>query len=146
MARTRLFWTISWLVTGWIVWEFLYYEQFKLNAAEGSVEGVFLPLARWIGMPALEPQLRWGVALLEIAASVLLLNQPTRAWGAGMAAGILGGAIFLHVLGPIGIDPYNDGAQLFREAVTCFALSLFLLWWHREELPSLLARPLGARA
>lgn len=146
MPRNRLFWTISWLVTGWVVWEFLYYEQFKLNAAEGSVEGVFLPLARWIGMPALEPQLRWGVALLEITASVLLINQPTRVWGALMGAGILGGAIFLHVLGPIGIDPYNDGAQLFREAVTCFGLSLFLAWWHRADLPVLRLGAVGARA
>lgn len=146
MPRTPLFWTISWLVAGWVAWEFLYYEQFKLNGAEGSIEGVFLPLARWIGMPALEPQLRWGVALLEIVASVLLINQPTRVWGAAMGAGILGGAIFLHVLGPIGIDPYDDGAQLFREAVTCFALCLFLIYWHRADLPAWLPRAASARA
>lgn len=135
MPRTRLFWTISWLAAGWIAWEFFYYEQFKLTGAEGSIEGVFLPLARWIGAPALEPQLRWGVALLEITAATLVLNQPTRAFGAFLSAGTMGGAIFLHVLGPIGIDPYNDGAMLFKEACFTFAVSLFLLWWHRAELP-----------
>ena len=31
-------WALSWLCAGWIAWEFFYYEQFKLNGAEGSVE------------------------------------------------------------------------------------------------------------
>lgn len=140
MPRSRLFWTLSWLAAGWIAWEFFYYEQFKLTGAEGSIEGVFLPLARWIGAPALEPQLRWGVALLEILAATLVLNQPTRAFGAFLSAGIMGGAIFLHVLGPIGIDPYGDGAVLFKEACFTFAVALFLLWWHRADLPRLPAR------
>ena len=135
MPRTRLFWTVSWLAAGWIAWELLYYEQFKLTGAEGSIEGVFLPLARWIGAPAIEPQLRWGVGLLEIVAATLVINQPTRGLGAFLTAGIMGGAIFLHVLGPIGIDPYDDGAMLFKEACFTFLVSLFLLWWHRTELP-----------
>ncbi|WP_207541119.1 hypothetical protein [Sabulicella rubraurantiaca] len=132
-AHGRWFWTLSWIAAGWIAWELLYYEQFKLNAAEGSVEGVFRPLAVWLGISAAEPQLRWGVALLEIAAVVLVLNQPTRLWGALMTAGLMGGAVFLHALGPIGIDPYGDGAVLFKEACFTLLVALALAWLHRDE-------------
>lgn len=144
MPRTRLFWTLSWLAAGWIAWEFLYYAQFKLNAAEGSIEGVFLPLANWIGMPALEPQLRWGVALLEIVAVVLVLNQPTRLAGGLMTLGLMGGAIFLHALGPIGIDPYGDGGVLFKEACFTFLMAAFLIWAHRADAPPFVLRRVSA--
>jgi hypothetical protein len=133
MARSRLFWTLSWLAAGWIAWEFLYYSQFKLNGAEGSIQGVFLPLANWIGAPALEPQLRWGVVLLEIAAVALVLNTPTRLLGGLMTMGLMGGAIFLHVVGPIGIDPYGDGGVLFKEACFTLAMGAWLAWAHRED-------------
>lgn len=133
MARTRIFWTLSWLAAGWIAWEFLYYSQFKLNGAEGSIQGVFLPLANWIGAPGLEPQLRWGVVLLEIAAAALVLNQPTRLLGGLMTTGLMGGAIFLHALGPIGIDPYGDGGVLLKEACFTFTMGAYLVWAHRDE-------------
>ena len=144
MEHSRLFWTLSWLAAGWIAWEFLYYSQFKLNGAEGSIQGVFLPLANWIGMPALEPQLRWGVVLLEILAVALVLNQPTRLLGGLLTVGLMGGAIFLHVVGPIGIDPYDDGAVLFKEALFTFAMGAFLVWLHRAELPRLAPRGVAA--
>lgn len=126
-------WALSWLCAGWIAWEFFYYEQFKLNGAEGSVEGVFQPLANWFGIPGHEPAVRWGVALLEIAAATLVINQPTRWFGALMTMGLMGGAIFFHTIGPIGIDPYNDGATLFKEACFTFAIAGFLVFWHRRE-------------
>lgn len=140
MAHTRLFWILSWLAAGWIAWEFLYYAQFKLNAAEGSIEGIFLPLANWIGMPALEPLLRWGVVLLEIVAVVLVLNQPTRLLGGLMTMGLMGGAILLHALGPIGIDPYGDGGMLFKEACFTLLMAAFLVWGHRAEVPPFAVR------
>ncbi|WP_160121009.1 hypothetical protein [Rhodovarius lipocyclicus] len=136
----RLAHAVSWLAAGWIAWEFFYYEQFKLNGAEGSVQGVFQPLADWLFLPAFEPQVRWTVALLEIAAATLVLNQPTRLFGAVMTMGLMGGAIFLHTLGPIGIDPYNDGAMLFKEACFTFLVAAFLAWLHRQELPVLAFR------
>jgi len=126
-------WAISWLAAGWIAWELFYYEQFKLNGAEGSVEGVFRPLAIWFGVPDHEPAVRWGVALMEIAAATLVINQPTRWFGAVMTMGLMGGAIFFHAIGPIGIDPYNDGAMLFKEACLTFLVAAFLLVWHRAD-------------
>jgi hypothetical protein len=130
---------VSWLAAGWIAWELFYYEQFKLNAAEGSVEGVFQPLANWFGVPDQEPFVRWSVALLEIAAATLALNQPTRWFGALMTMGLMGGAVILHAFGPIGIDPYNDGAVLFKEACFTFLVSLALLVMHREDARAFIA-------
>jgi hypothetical protein len=124
---------VSWLAAGWIAWEFFYYEQFKLNAAEGSVNGIFQPLANWFGVPGHEPALRWFVALLEIVAATFVLNQPTRWFGALMTMGLMGGAIFFHTIGPIGIDPYNDGAMLFKEACFTFIVASFLLVLHRGD-------------
>ena len=133
----RIITAISWLAAGWIAWEFLYYEQFKLTGAEGSVQGVFQPIANWVGLPAHEAPIRWTVALLEIIAATLVINQPTRWYGAVMSAGIMAGAIFLHVIGPIGIDPYGDGAMLFKEACFTLTVAAFLAWLHRAEAPRL---------
>ncbi|RVT90070.1 hypothetical protein EOD42_23860 [Rhodovarius crocodyli] len=137
-GHPRLARAVSWLAAGWIAWEFFYYEQFKLNGAEGSVQGVFQPLADWLFLPAHEAAIRWTVALLEIAAATLVLNQPSRLFGAFMTMGLMGGAIFLHTLGPIGIDPYGDGAVLFKEACFTFLVAGFLVWLHRREIPALL--------
>ena len=134
-----MFWTVSWLLAGWIAWELFYYEQFKLNAAEGSVQGVFQPLADWFGLPRHEAVFRWAVALLEIMAATLVINQPTRWFGALMTMGLMGGAVILHAFGPIGIDPYNDGAVLFKEACFTFLVSLALLVMHREDARAFIA-------
>ena len=131
--RRRMFWVVSWLLAGWIAWELFYYEQFKLNASEGSVQGVFQPLADWFGLPRQEAVFRWAVALLEIMAATLVINQPTRWFGALMTMGLMGGAVFLHAFGPIGIDPYNDGAVLFKEACFTLLVSLALFVMHRED-------------
>lgn len=133
-------WALSWLAAGWIAWELLYYEQFKLNGAEGSIEGVFRPLANWFGLPNHEPAVRWGVALLEIVAATLVINQPSRWVGALMTLGLMSGAIFFHAIGPIGIDPYDDGATLFKEACFTWLVAIFLLVWHRDEVRLAIAR------
>lgn len=125
---------LAWACAAWIAWELLYYEQFKLTGNIGSIDGVFQPLANWFGVPAHEKPIRLGVAGLEIVASVLVLIPPLRLWGALLAAGLMGGAIFFHTLGPIGIDPYGDGGRLFKEACLTFAAALLLVWLHRDGL------------
>jgi uncharacterized membrane protein YphA (DoxX/SURF4 family) len=130
---------LSWLAAGWIAWEFFYYTQFKFNAAEGSVQGVFQPLADWFGIPGQEAVIRWGVALLEVVAATLVINRPTRWIGALLTTGLMSGAIFFHTIGPIGIDPYGDGAQLFKEANFTLVMALLLLWLHRGEAAEVIA-------
>lgn len=131
---------VSWLAAGWIAWEFFYYAQFKFNAAEGSVVGVFQPLADWFGLPAHEAPIRWGVALLEVVAATLVLNRGTRWIGGFLTTGLMSGAIFFHTIGPIGIDPYGDGGVLFKEAIFTLLMGLTLLGLHREEALADLAR------
>jgi uncharacterized membrane protein YphA (DoxX/SURF4 family) len=134
LSRSRPLRLLAWACAAWIAWELLYYEQFKLTGNVGSIDGVFQPLANWLGLPAHEKPLRLGVGVLEIVAALLVLVPPLRLWGALLTAGIMGGAIFLHALGPIGIDPYGDGGALFKEACFTFAVALLLAFLHRDEL------------
>jgi uncharacterized membrane protein YphA (DoxX/SURF4 family) len=133
MRRTSILGTLSWAAALWIAYELLWYEQYKLTGNPGSVDGVFQPLANWFGIPAHEKPIRLGVAILEIVASLLVLVPRTRVWGAGLAFGIMSGAIFFHAIGPIGIDPYNDGGRLFKEACFTWAMALLILVIHREQ-------------
>ena len=51
---------------------------------------------------------------MEIAASTLVVIPATRVFGAAFALGIMSGAIFFHLVSPLGIDPYHDGGALVR--------------------------------
>ena len=130
----------AWLAAGWIAWELLYYEQFKLTGNVGSIDGVFQPLATWFGIPAHEKPIRLGVAILEILAAVLVLIPRSRVLGAGLALGLMSGAIFFHTIGPIGIDPYGDGGGLFKEACFTWAMAALILLIHRAEVQRLVHR------
>ncbi|MFC7693399.1 hypothetical protein ACFQY5_31480 [Paeniroseomonas aquatica] len=140
MARDRLSGLAVWAAAIWIAYEFLWYEQYKLTGNQGSIDGVFQPLARWFGIPAQEKPIRLGVAILEIIAAVLVLIPRTRIPGAALAFGLMSGAIFFHTIGPIGIDPYGDGGGLFKEACFTWAMAALILVLRREEARALLAR------
>jgi hypothetical protein len=92
--------------------------------------------------------MRLGVAIMELVATVLVLIPATRMLGAGLAFGIMTGAIFFHVVSPLGIDPYGDGGVLFKEAVFTWVMALFILWVKRDEVRALIGRLpfLGGRA
>ena len=140
LDRSRALRLLAWACAAWIAWELLYYEQFKLTGNQGSIDGVFQPLATWFGIPAHEKPIRLGVGVLEIVASVLVLIPPVRLFGALLTLGLMGGAIFFHTLGPIGLDPYGDGGGLFKEALFTFAAAALLAWLHRDELTARLRR------
>lgn len=140
MTRDRLSGLAVWAAAIWIAYEFLWYEQYKLTGNQGSIDGVFQPLADWFGIPAHEKPIRLGVAILEIIASVLVLVPRTRILGAGLALGLMSGAIFFHAIGPIGIDPYGDGGGLFKEACFTWAMAALILVLRRREALALLSR------
>ena len=140
MTKDRLLRLVVWAAAIWIAYEFLWYEQYKLTGNEGSIDGVFQPLANWFGIPAHEKPIRLGVATLEIIASVLVLIPRTRILGAGLALGLMSGAIFFHTIGPIGIDPYGDGGWLFKEACFTWTMAALILVLRREEVAALLGR------
>jgi uncharacterized membrane protein YphA (DoxX/SURF4 family) len=140
MTKDRLLRLAVWAAAIWIAYEFLWYEQYKLTGNQGSIDGVFQPLADWFGIPAHEKPIRLGVAILEIIASVLVLIPRTRIFGAGLALGLMSGAIFFHTIGPIGIDPYGDGGGLFKEACFTWTMAALILVLRRAEVLALLGR------
>lgn len=135
MTRTdRFLRRLAWPAAIWIAYEFTWYQQYKLTGHPGSVDFIFQPLATWFGIPAYEKPFRLTVASTEILASILVLLPLTRAWGGLLTVGLMSGAIFFHTIGPIGIDPYGDGGQLFKEAIFTWAMGAFVAFAHRQDL------------
>lgn len=135
---------LPWPLAAYVAFIFVWYLQYKFTGNEGSV-WLFTILTDWLGLSGHEKAMRIAVGSAELAASILILIPWTQAIGALMAFGIMGGAIFFHVVSPLGIDPYGDGGELFREACTVFVFSLAVLAirreqgmaWLRKLLPSL---------
>lgn len=144
-ATDRILKWLAWIPALYAAQIMLWYEQFKLTAAEGSVM-LFNILADWLWISGYEQPFRLSVAIAELIASVLLINTGSRMFGALLTLGIMSGAIFFHVVSPLGIDPYHDGGQLFREACwTWLCAAMILAIYHRELaafLGGLRARPM----
>ncbi|MBC7888885.1 MAG: DoxX family protein [Ferruginibacter sp.] len=102
---------------------------FKFTASEESVY-IFSTLG-------MEPYGRIGTGVMELIASILLLYPRTTVFGALLAMGLMGGAIFFH-LSKLGIEVMNDGGQLFVYAVLVFVASLALVLIYRTQIYSLL--------
>jgi len=105
---------------------------------------IFDRLSEWSGIP--EKPFRLFVAGMEIVAAILVLIPRTQGPGGLFAAGIMGGAIFFHLFTPLGVDPYEDGAKLFKEACVTFSMGLLLAWLRREQIIARLPRRLAALA
>jgi hypothetical protein len=135
MARVHrlLTWPAAFYIAGILLW----YEQYKLTGNEGSV-WLFTVLSDWLHIHGYEKPFRLFVASMEIAASILVVLPWTRMWGAGLALGVMSGAIFFHVVSPLGIDPYHDGGALFKEACTVWLCAAFILLSYRDELVAVL--------
>lgn len=138
----RILHLLAWAAALWIAYELLWYEKFKLTGDPGSVH-LFTILSTWLGTPGGEKPFRLFVAVMEIAASVLVLIPRTQAFGALFALGIMSGAIFFHTVSPLGIDPYGDGGVLFKEACFTWAMAALIVVVRRGELLALGRRLLG---
>jgi hypothetical protein len=130
-AASRIARPIAWVAAIWIAYEFLWYEQYKLTGPTL----VFDILSMWSGIP--EKPFRLFVAGMEIAAAVLVLIPRTQVLGALLALGIMSGAIVFHLATPLGIDPYEDGGRLFKEAVFTWCMALVVIALRRGELVAL---------
>jgi putative oxidoreductase len=102
---------------------------FKFSGAEESVY-----IFSTIGM---EPWGRIAVGVLELIAAVFILINATVWIGAGLAAGLMGGAITMH-LAFLGIAVRGDGGYLFFLALLVLVCSLIVLWMNKEKIFSLL--------
>ncbi|MEL6192185.1 MAG: DoxX family protein [Bacteroidota bacterium] len=102
--------------------------RFKFTAHPDSVY-----IFTTVGM---EPFGRIGIGVLELIAAILLLIPRTVWLGAGLALGVLSGAIFFH-LTILGIEIHGDGGTLFYMALGTFLMSAIILWNYRADIPIL---------
>ncbi|HEY5692231.1 MAG TPA: DoxX family protein [Cyclobacteriaceae bacterium] len=103
----------------------------------GSAESI--EIFKTVGM---EPWGRYGVGIIELIASILIII-PSLSWMGGLIAiGLMLGAIGMH-LTILGIEVKNDGGQLFIYAVVVLLCSLFVLWQGREKAISFLNKIKG---
>lgn len=128
---------LPWALALWIAYIFVWYLQYKFFGHEGSV-WLFTVLTDWLGFSGYEKIMRIGVGTAELGASALCLYRRTQLLGGLAATGIMTGAIFFHVVSPLGLDPYDDGAVLFKEALAVWAAGLALAYLRRADLPDLL--------
>lgn len=117
--------TISKIMIAFIFIETLF---FKFSAAQESVE-LFTKIA---GDD--EALMRVGTGILELLAAILLFI-PKKAWlGAGLAIGLMGGAIMSH-LTIIGVEHNNDGGLLFGAAILTFMAGWLVLYKVKHQIP-----------
>jgi hypothetical protein len=123
-----IFYMVARIVAAIIMVQTLY---FKFTAAPESVY-----IFTTVGM---EPWGRIGIGVLELAASVLILRAATAWLGAGLAAGMMAGAIGMH-LTVLGINVQDDGGQLFLYALTVLVSALYILWYDQAKVRALFTR------
>jgi hypothetical protein len=95
----------------------------------GAAESVYI-----FSTLGLEPWGRIGSGIVELIAAILLLVPATVALGAGLALGVIAGAIVSH-LTVLGVEVQGDGGLLFVLALTVFVASAAILVLRRSEIP-----------
>lgn len=97
----------------------------------GAAESVYI-----FSTLGIEPVGRIGSGIAELIAAVLLF-VPNLIWlGAGLALGVISGAIMSH-LTVLGIVVMEDDGTLFILAVMVFVGSAIVLWNRKKEVPLL---------
>jgi uncharacterized membrane protein YphA (DoxX/SURF4 family) len=126
MSKPKL--VVSWIARIAVAVILLQTLFFKFTAAPESVY-IFTKVGA-------EPWGRIGSGIVELIAAILLL-VPRTAWlGAGIAMGVMAGAIVSH-LTILGIVVMNDGGLLFALALTVFTAGAVVVVIHRREIPLL---------
>lgn len=100
---------------------------FKFTGAEESIY-IFSQLG-------MEPWGRIGTGVLELIAALLILYPRTTFLGAILSAGLMTGAIGMHIA-KLGIVVREDGGLLFIYALIVLICSVALLYFQRNELAS----------
>ena len=130
---------VRWLGAIYVAFIFLWYEQYKLFGAEGSVD-LFTTLTDFLGFHGHEKFMRIGVGSCEIIASLVILTPPVQGLGAIGGIMLMSGAMGFHLFTPLGTDPYGDGGILFKEACSVWTTSWVVLFWQREQVAGIARR------
>ena len=128
-AQAVVSWTAQLTVAG-ILLQTLF---FKFTGAEESVY-IFTTLGRFVHVAGVEPWGRIGSGVIELIAGLMLLVPGTALLGAGLAMGVMAGAIASHVL-VLGFEVKGDGGLLFALALTAFVGSVVVLVLRRSQIP-----------
>ena len=123
--------TISLICRGIAAIILLHTLFFKFTAAPESVY-IFTKVG-------LEPWGRIGSGVVELIAAILLFVPRLHWLGAGIAIGVLAGAIFSH-LTVLGIVVMDDGGLLFFLAVITVVCCAVVLFLERRSIPLVGAR------
>ena len=126
-TKTIIYWSVR-LIAAVIMVQTLYFK-FK-----GEPESIYIFTT--IGM---EPWGRIGVGVMELIASVLMMVTATAWLGAGLALGLMAGAIGMH-LTLLGIDVQGDGGYLFFLAVSVAVCSIYVLWHDSEKIEGIVRK------
>jgi uncharacterized membrane protein YphA (DoxX/SURF4 family) len=122
-----LYWTAR-IVAAIIMVQTLY---FKFTASPESVY-----IFTTVGM---EPWGRIGAGVTELIASILILINITAWIGAGIALGVMMGALLVH-LTVLGVVVRGDHGQLFLYAIIVTVCCLYILWHNRKRIETLVSR------
>ncbi len=87
----------------------------------------------------MEPWGRIWVGVMELIASALILTTVTAWLGAGLALGLMVGAIGMH-LTLLGIEVQGDGGYLFYLALTVAICSAYVLWHDKIKMENFVRR------
>ncbi|MBL7846794.1 MAG: DoxX family protein [Cyclobacteriaceae bacterium] len=109
---------------------------FKFTAAPESVY-----IFTTVGM---EPWGRIGIGVLELIAAILLLITPVAWLGAGLALGLMVGAIGMH-LTLLGVEVQGDGGYLFFLALAVALCSALVLWVDQQKVQAMIEKIKGGR-
>jgi len=124
---------VSWVAQLTVAGILLQTLFFKFTGAEESVY-IFTTLGRFVHVAGVEPWGRIGSGVIELIAGLMLLVPATASLGAGLAMGVMAGAIASHIL-VLGIEVKGDGGLLFALAVTAFVGSVVVLVLRRSQIP-----------
>jgi hypothetical protein len=100
----------------------------------------YAPQTRYIFEPLGGRPVATLVGLMELLAVTLVLIPRTAAYGALLALGLMGGAVFTHLtmLGIVVVDPETgerDGGLLFGMALAVALSALVVLWYRLGDVP-----------
>lgn len=123
---------VPWALSTWVAYIYLWYLQYKFTGHPGSVD-LFTTLTDWLGLPGHEKAMRIGTGSAELVASILLFVPRAQVFGAALSLAIMTGAIFFHLVSPLGVDPYGDGGVLFKQACATWLASVAILAFRRRE-------------
>jgi len=135
---------VGWILSAWIVYIFVWYLMYKFEAAQGSVD-LFTTITDWLGLHGHEKAMRIGTGVCELVCSVILVLPGLQGLGGIGVVVIMTGAIFFHLASPLGVDPYNDGGILFKEAISVWLSGAIVALLRRNQLADLAARQLPGR-